>query len=300
MSTAAAVSVVYVTKDRCADLMLSLERLAELVPPPAEILVVDNASEDDTLARLASEGPAVKVLPQSHNLGVAAARTLGIEAADHELVVCIDDDARLETLDGLDRVSEHFRASQQLALVAFRIVNASRGVTLGHEFPRRRLSPEAVAREQDVAYFVGCGFALRRSVFLELGGFCSLIQYGLEELDLSYRLLEAGHRLLYDPTLVVSHRADPEARRGDAWHYNLMRSRVLVVLRNLPLWAALPHLVVWHVGMLAHGLLRGHTPAVLAGARAGWRLAPEAWRERRPISLATARRVLRLAGRLFW
>ncbi|MEZ5330949.1 MAG: glycosyltransferase [Thermoanaerobaculia bacterium] len=300
MGEVSPVAVVYVTRNRRDELAGSLESLGRATPGPSRILVVDNASADGTAEWLRREHPEVEVVAQDRNLGVATGRTVGIEAVGEELVLCLDDDARLESADAFARVGERFDESPQLAVLAFRIVNARRGETLGHEFPRRRLSARGVERRQEVAYFIGCGFAARRSTFLEAGGFNPLLHYGLEELDLSYRLLEAGHRLLYDPAIVVRHRADPGSRRDRRWYFHMARSRIPVVLANLPLWAAVPHLVLWHGGLLAHGLARGHASAVVAGAAEGWRLAPRAWRKRRPISPGTAWRILRLSGRLFF
>jgi GT2 family glycosyltransferase len=151
-----------------------------------------------------------------------------------------------------------------------------------------------------VAYFVGCAFAVRRSAFLAVGRFYERLHYGLEELDLAYRLLEGGWRLRYVPDFAVLHRAGPVAARGGAWHFHLTRSRILVALRSLPWWALVPHLLVWQAAMLAFGLRAGHTRAVVRGAAAGWREAGHAWRTRRPISAATVRTVRRLGGRLFW
>lgn len=293
-------SVVLVTRDRRAELVAALAAIAAASPSPAEVVVVDNASTDGTRQALARRFPRARVLPQATNLGVARARNLGIEAASHEWVVCLDDDAVLAAPGVLAAATRRLLAEPDLAVVAGRIVNAARGETLSHEFPRRGLSPEQVAREQDVAYFVGCAFAVRRSAFLAAGGFYERLHYGLEELDLAYRLLDAGWRLRYVPDFAVRHRASPAARRDAGWHFHLMRSRVLVAVRSLPWWALVPHLLIWHGAMLFFGLRAGQMSAVVRGAVAGWRECGHAWRTRRVLSRSTVGEVRRLSGRLFW
>jgi GT2 family glycosyltransferase len=296
----ARVSVVFVTRDRRAELAAALAAVEGARPPAAEVLVVDNGSTDGTRELLAARYPGVRVLPQTANLGVARGRNVGIAAAAHECVVCIDDDAVPTDPAFLAPLVRRLEAEDDVAVVAGRVVDAARGVTLRHEFPRRGLSPREVEREQDVAYFVGCAFAVRRGAFLAVGGFYERLHYGLEELDLAYRLLEAGWRLRYAPDFVVRHGVGAAAGRGAGWHFHLMRSRVLVALRSLPWWALVPHLVIWHGAMLTFGLRAGQAGAVLRGAVAGWRDAGDAWRTRRRISPPTVRRVRRLAGRLLW
>jgi hypothetical protein len=53
--------------------------------------------------------------------------------------------------------------------------------------------------------FIGCGVAIRRRVFEELGGYDATFDYYAEEYDLSARLIAAGHRVSYDPRFRVLH-----------------------------------------------------------------------------------------------
>jgi GT2 family glycosyltransferase len=294
-----AISVVLVTRDRRQRLAEALTALADASPPPAEIVVVDNGSSDGTREMLSERFPAVRVLRREDNLGVARSRNLGIAAAASDRVVCIDDDAVPAAPDFLAPIARLFSTESEVVLVAGRVVDAELGVTLAHEFPRRDLSEVTVARDQDVAYFVGCAFAVRRAPFLAAGGFYEALHYGLEELDLAYRLLDAGWRLRYSPEFAVLHRRG-SAGRGAGWHVHLMRSRVLVALRSLPWWALAPHLVLWHGAMLGFGLRSGQLRAVVRGAIAGWRDAGAAWSTRHPISPSTVRKVRGLAGRILW
>ena len=59
---------------------------------PAQIIVVDNGSEDDSLAVLERDYPQVKVIANKDNLGFAAAVNLGIRAAETPYVLLLNND----------------------------------------------------------------------------------------------------------------------------------------------------------------------------------------------------------------
>ncbi|MCI0645219.1 MAG: glycosyltransferase family 2 protein [Chloroflexi bacterium] len=282
-------------------LLEALASVGDIDPSPLyEVIVVDNGSTDDTTDQVKSHFPGVRLIQLGKNVGVAAGRNIGVEHATGEIVIFIDDDAVLESKETLRIVIDRFDQNPDLAVVAFKIINDSANKVLSHEFPMRDYNPENIETEQLASYFIGCGFAARRTLFLEAGGFFPEMFYALEEVDLSYRLLDKGYDILYCPVIVVRHRTSPAVRRKATWYYNLMRSRVMLVLRNLPWWAAGPHLLVWHVGLLVHAARHGHLGGFIQGVIDGWRMAPQALATRRTISWATARQVWKLSGRLFY
>lgn len=294
-------SIVFITANRCRFLLDALDTVAMLQSEePYEIIVVDNGSIDETAIEVNRHFPQVRFFQMSENKGVAGGRNIGLEQAKGDIVIFMDDDALLQSGDIFQQVRTRFTDNEQLAVIAFQIVNDSADAVLSHEFPMRAHTLENIVTEQMVSYFIGCGFAVRRNFFLAVGGFHPEMIYALEEVDLSYRLLDLGYDILYCPSIVIRHRTPPAVRRQEPWYYYLMRSRVLMVLRNLPWWAAVPHLLIWHVGLLGHALFHRYLRGYWRGFLAGWRLAPKALSSRQPISWSTARRIQRLSGRLFY
>jgi len=87
------VSVVVLTRDRCARLKLCIADILEKTTVPMELIVVDNGSKDDTRAYLnALSG--IKHISLSQNYGVWA-RNLGFELSKGEFIAQIDDDVRV-------------------------------------------------------------------------------------------------------------------------------------------------------------------------------------------------------------
>ena len=85
------VSVVIPTFDRAQLLGRALDSVLEQTRPPAEIVVVDDGSADDTPSLVRARYPQVRLLQQS-NRGVSAARNLGIKEARHEWIALLDSD----------------------------------------------------------------------------------------------------------------------------------------------------------------------------------------------------------------
>jgi GT2 family glycosyltransferase len=89
------VAAVVLTRNRSASLRSTLEAISAQTRPVDEIVVVDNASADDTRGMLAARFPSVHVVSNPSNLGAAGGRSRGMSAAferGHDLVWFVDDD----------------------------------------------------------------------------------------------------------------------------------------------------------------------------------------------------------------
>src|SRR5256885_9695218 len=123
------VTVVIATRNRALTLRRSLEHLASTGAP---IIVVDNASTDDTVT-VARSFPGVLAMPLPGNDG-AVARNYGVAAARTPYVAFADDDSWWAP-DALPRAAAHFDAYPRLGLIAARTLVG----------PHRRLDPVSTA-----------------------------------------------------------------------------------------------------------------------------------------------------------
>ena len=123
------VSVVIPTRNRCNQLARCLHSLAHQERSPDELLVVDNASSDDTagtVARLQTDFP-VRLVRESV-VGVATARNRGLREARGEIVAFIDDDAVAEP-GWLAAVEGAFLGDERIGIVGGSILNLDTGAT---------------------------------------------------------------------------------------------------------------------------------------------------------------------------
>jgi GT2 family glycosyltransferase len=195
------VTVVIATRDRAATLLRTLDRLAAL-PERPPVVVVDNASSDDTRTLVRARHPAVRLITSTRNLG-AAARTVGVAEAPTPVVAFSDDDSWWEP-GSLDRAAAAFSRRPRLGLLAARVVVGT----------RRRPDPVcAQLAAGPVLGFLACGALVRRSAYLAVGGFHPRLEVGGEEELLAIDLAAAGWDLAYDPAVVAEHRPPGAAPR---------------------------------------------------------------------------------------
>ncbi|HBS29279.1 MAG TPA: hypothetical protein DEB06_07470 [Phycisphaerales bacterium] len=210
------ISFIIPTRDRPEDLRLTLASIGALrLPEPAEVIVIDNASRFTPMVPVAlADGTPVTLILNAVNEG-AAARNHAARAARHEWLVMLDDDSA--PLDGgfLDALRA---APVDVGAVAAEVLLEGGGHEAGG-------LPEVP---------IGCGVALRRSVFLSLGGYDSSFDYYAEEYDLAARLLLAGFRVAYDRSFRVLHRKVASGRDFTAIVERLVRNNAWVEQRYAP------------------------------------------------------------------
>jgi glycosyltransferase involved in cell wall biosynthesis len=184
-------------------LELCLKSLAAADLQPLECIVVDDGSTDNTTAVAQRYG--ARVLSTGGRKGPAKARNQGAKAAQGEIVFFIDADICLHR-NTLSRLAGGFAADpgvdaiigsyddspeQQDVLSMYR--------NLMHRYVHQH------GRAEANTFWSGCG-AIRRSVFLEHGGFDESYQRpAIEDIELGYRLTAAGHRIALDRGLEVKH-----------------------------------------------------------------------------------------------
>lgn len=183
----------------------------------AEVIVVDNASDPPARvpARLASGVP-VRLVRREGNEG-AAGRNVAVAAADPacDWVVMLDDDSH--PMDaGCLRV---------LALAPPDVGAVAADIRLASGWRESGGLPEV---------FVGCGVAIRRRLFEDLGGYDPSFNYYAEEYDLAARMLLAGFRVVFDPWFRVLHHKDALRRDMDLITARLVRNNGWVIQRYCP------------------------------------------------------------------
>lgn len=203
---------------------------------PYEIIVVDNNSEDGT-DKLFKNGEisdsSIKYFKLEKNLGVAGGRNYGIKQASGDIFVFIDDDALLEPRNALEKIVTKFEKDPNIGILAFKVVNYHTKTIQRNEFPHidKSLNPD---KEFETSYFIGAGHAIRREVFNKCGLYPEDYFYGMEELDLSFRVLDKGYRIIYFPHILVWHKKSPSGRITDEkkWIFTL-RNRVAISYKYL-------------------------------------------------------------------
>ena len=178
-----------------------------------ELLVCDSNSNDGTaeyLARVSAEHPNVRHLPGAYG-GRAAARNAGVRAATGSLVLFNDSDI-LASPDLLSRhVARHEREADRVAVVGLEVQVkdlTDYAYKRDHAEARGSLHP-ATRTKLSWLYFLTGNASVSRDDLLRVGSFDeSFTGYGHEDLELGYRLEQAGLRIVYEPLAVNYHCQD--------------------------------------------------------------------------------------------
>lgn len=231
------ISVVVLTHGRAAELARTLRQLRAL-PERPPLIVVDNASPDDTAAMVARDFPEAVLVRAPRNLG-AAGRNLGAAAARTPYVAFCDDDtwwAPGSLAAAADLLDRHRSVA---ALTARVLVGPERREDpTSSQMAASPLPPRSGLPGRPILGLLAGASAFRTSVFLALGGYHPRFFLGGEETVLALDLASAGWSMLYLPQLTVFHHPSP-LRNPDRRRRLLARNAVWSAWLRLPAASAL-------------------------------------------------------------
>jgi len=257
--------------------------------PVLEIIAVDNASTDGSAEMVRDEFPDVRLVSLERNLA-AAGRNAGVAAAKGDVVVTIDNDVRFTTPDDVTRAVDAFARYPRAAVVNFTILGSD-GALSRRDWCHPRDLDAWAEREFLTDYVLEGASACRRDAFLAAGGYWPPFFIGHEGWDLALRLMEAGHDLVYTPTVKVRHLVDQSVRPSNRIYYTFTRNAIWVALRNHRAGPAARTIAQDLVLMGFAALRAGQAGAYVRGVRDALAAARPALADRRPLSGETYARI---------
>ncbi len=219
-------SVVVPTHNRYTLLRQCLRALHEQTYPPHEIIVVDDASTDETPDALPREFPNVRYVRLPTQQGPSVARNTGIRMAEGDVIAFTDDDCRVPP-DWLAQLANAFLAHPDAAgvggyqeapddVLRTNIFAQVERIKRSRRWKGREKTPQKGGFE--VPGFGTNNAAYRREVLLTIGGFDETFTYAAgEDTDLRWRICEAGYTLVYIP-LKVEHYRTFSYTLHSLWH----------------------------------------------------------------------------------
>jgi GT2 family glycosyltransferase len=195
------VSVVVCSYNGSRTIADCLDGLALVDYPDFEAIVVDDGSTD-TLAEIAA-GYDVRLI-RTGNHGLGAARNEGMRAATGEIVAYIDDDARADP-QWLRYVAGQYLRSNAVAVGGPNIAPAGDGF-IAEAVAHAPGGPVHVLVTDTVAdHLPGCNLTIRKDALEAIGGFDTRYRAAGDDVDVCWRLQEAGGTLAFTPGAMVWH-----------------------------------------------------------------------------------------------
>jgi GT2 family glycosyltransferase len=202
-------SVVVPVRNGGRDFERCLQRLRGSSLTDYELIVVDDASTDQSAATAGKAGATVLRLPAPR--GPAAARNLGAQAASSQLIFFLDADVAVHR-ETLARALARFERDPSLCALfgSYDDRPAAPGLVsqyrnLLHHFVHQQGTFQNEIRPAHT-FWTGCG-AIRRGVFLEYGGFDPRLypRPAIEDIELGYRLTRTGHKIVLARDVLATH-----------------------------------------------------------------------------------------------
>ena len=272
------VSVNIVTRNRSSDLRVALKTVCTQTCQVYEIVVVDNASTDETVKMLASEFPAVRVIRMHRNIGCQPARNIGMANCRGTVIFNLDDDGRLEP-NAIQNLVTILTEHPEVGLVAAAVQVESSCSTQYANF-------NDVTHPFYSAFFIGAAHAIRREVLLSAGYFPEYVR-GYSEPDLALRVIDNGWMILCAPNVVMYHDISPNERSEGVHTYYFVWHELETACRLEPLSFALAH-CLWRITVGGvHFACRGLVFPFLKGILRFLYELPRTILERKPVSCRT-------------
>ncbi|HWC11992.1 MAG TPA: glycosyltransferase family 2 protein [Acidimicrobiales bacterium] len=270
-----ATSVVIITRNRRDELLNTLRRI-ERIPDRPEIVVVDNDSGDGTADAVEGTFPRARVISLDRNRG-APARTVGVRAATSPVVAFADDDSWWAP-GSLDRAASYFDRYPALGLLCARIIEEPDG-TVHRASLNMAAAPLGRATGLPGPRILGhlaCAAVVRRTAYLEVGGYSEVVHFGGEEPLLALDLAAAGWEQCYAGDVVAHHHPSPAREEWPARWARYRRNDTLTAWMRLPLRRALAETGQLLAEAAREKAVRRELPHFA-------RLLARAWRQRQPV-----------------
>jgi GT2 family glycosyltransferase len=257
------VSIIIVNYNGCALTRQCLGSIREHIAGPVEVVVVDNASSDDSRQVLPGLFPNVRFVWLDDNRGFGYANNRGAEHATGDILFFLNNDTIL-TSDPLGALIDRFAADADCAIAAPKLLNRDGSFQLSFgEFPDiqteartrsisrdpaaiRRLEPQQTAPVRK-DWVTGAALLIRGTMFRNIGGFDERFFMYFEDSDLCKRVANTGASVWYCPSVSLIHlggssytKKDPrislEYRKSQILYYQSHHSLIQRMMLFVFLW----------------------------------------------------------------
>jgi GT2 family glycosyltransferase len=274
--------------------------------PEADVIVIDNFSTDQSLNWLEENFPSTLVVKNAKNHGFAGGYNHGLSGLEYENFVLLNSDVEV-TPNWLVPILQRANQNSNLAAIQpklldfnerqkFEYAGAAGGFLdkYGYAFCRGRVF-DSIENDEgqyqpplDIFWASGACFFVKAKVFNELGGFDERFFAHMEEIDLCWRIHNAGYQIQYEPNSVVYHVGGGTLHKSNPFKtYLNYRNNLAMLFKNLPARLLFPVIFtrlvldgLSSVKFLKEGNLRDIL-AILKAHLAFYAMIPYLWKKRK-------------------
>ena len=271
----------------------------------ATIYVIDNASTDDSVKFLEQNFPTIKIIKNKKNTGFAGGYNEGLKQISEEIYCLLNSDVEV-TKNWIQPIIELFRRNAEIAAIQpkirsfeadqyFEFAGAGGGLidNLGYPYCRGRIFEKLEEDkgqyndETEIFWASGCALFIRKEDYWSMNGLDERFFAHQEEIDLCWRLKNAGRKIYYCGKSTVFHVGGGTLNKQCPQKtYLNIRNNLSMLLKNLPivtlLWVIPARLILDGIAGIYFGLKDGfpHLWAVVRAHFGFYAQAPKTWKLR--------------------
>lgn len=271
----------------------------------ATIYIIDNASTDDSVMFLEQNFPTIKIIKNKKNTGFAGGYNEGLKQISEEIYCLLNSDVEV-TENWIQPIIELFRRNAEIAAIQpkirsfeadqyFEFAGAGGGLidNLGYPYCRGRIFEKLEEDkgqyndETEIFWASGCALFIRKEDYWSMNGLDERFFAHQEEIDLCWRLKNAGRKVYYCGKSTVFHVGGGTLNKQSPQKtYLNIRNNLSMLLKNLPivtlLWVIPARLILDGIAGIYFGLKDGfpHLWAVVRAHFGFYTQAPKTWKLR--------------------
>ncbi|MGH2582408.1 MAG: glycosyltransferase family 2 protein [Anaerolineales bacterium] len=273
------ISAVIINHNSGGTVLNVIRSLLEQDPPPKSILVVDDRSQDGSPSEIRASFPGVRLIELERNMGLSYARNVGLNLADSEFVLLLDDDVYLANgaLQKLNQAQKETGAAVVVPRLVFHpgdsVIQCDGAQIHMTGTLRARHTDQPIescpAEQTQISAFIGACLLIHKQTLISLEGFDPDYFFYFEDLELSYRLRGLGHMFVCAAQALAYHdrgQGTPGLSYRGSGKYPVRRAYYIIRHRWLTIWlhyqlktliVLSPMLALYELALFAVALSRG-------------------------------------------
>ncbi len=247
------IAIIIITYNRPDDMLALAKNIISLDHKETfleEVIIINNNSNKDytPVKEFIENCTSVnfKYIESNENLGVSRGRNYAIQQAKAPLLLMLDDDCELAENNALLKIDHLFQIKPNTGLISIKVQYYQNGQMQVNAFPHKNFTKFKDKSSFETYYFAGGAHIVRKTVMDEVGLYPSTFFYGMEEYDLSYKIINAGYTIEYNNGITMLHKESPEGRQPNKDKISGMwQNKSIVAYTYLPIGYYLTTAIMW-------------------------------------------------------
>lgn len=266
------VSIIIVSWNARENLQECLSSLFKISYKNYEVILVDNASSDDSVDFVKSRYPKIKIVQSNKNIGFAGGNNLGFKKAQGKYILFLNNDT-IVTKDFLSRLVNFMEKRDDVGILQPKILFHRPGMDLHHKINSigsfllssgflyhldYGKNNKTKKEPYEIFSAYGACFLAKKSLLHKIGLFDDRYFAYFEETDLCHRTWLSGSKVMILPDILIYHKGAKTAQKLPSAfiQFHSFKNRIYTFLKNLDrknlIKIFIPHLLVCEISSLLY------------------------------------------------